>query len=90
MEDELKLMDQARADMKAYDAAKARLIAAIETKRKTGSVRTWKKLGAALDVGWSNWPEANRFRSGCARQTWRASLHREPRVRLIIDNPLMP
>ena len=28
------------------------LIAAIETKRKTGSVDTWKKLGAALDVGW--------------------------------------
>src|ERR1700677_2120541 len=28
------------------------LIAAIETKRKTGSVSTWKKLGAALDVGW--------------------------------------
>jgi DNA-binding XRE family transcriptional regulator len=28
------------------------LIAAIETKRKTGSVATWKKLGAALDVGW--------------------------------------
>jgi len=28
------------------------LIAAIETKRKTGSVNTWKKLGAALGVGW--------------------------------------
>jgi hypothetical protein len=28
------------------------LIAAIETKRKVGSVGTWKKLGAALDVGW--------------------------------------
>jgi mRNA interferase RelE/StbE len=28
------------------------LIAAIETKRKTGSVATWKKLGAALDIGW--------------------------------------
>lgn len=28
------------------------LIAAIETNRKTGSVGTWKKLGAALDVGW--------------------------------------
>jgi len=28
------------------------LIAAIETKRKTGSVGTWKKLGAVLDVGW--------------------------------------
>jgi DNA-binding XRE family transcriptional regulator len=28
------------------------LIAAIETKRKTGSVSTWKKLGTALDVGW--------------------------------------
>src|ERR1700720_1799510 len=27
------------------------LIAAIETKRKAGSVSTWKKLGAALDVG---------------------------------------
>ena len=26
------------------------LIAAIETKRKTGSVATWKKLGAALDI----------------------------------------
>jgi len=28
------------------------LIAAIETKRKAGSVNTWKKLGAALGVGW--------------------------------------
>jgi DNA-binding XRE family transcriptional regulator len=28
------------------------LVAAIETKRKTGSVSTLKKLGAALDVGW--------------------------------------
>jgi DNA-binding XRE family transcriptional regulator len=28
------------------------LIAAIETKRKAGSVSTWKKLGAALGVGW--------------------------------------
>jgi hypothetical protein len=28
------------------------LIAAIETKRKAGSLRTWKKLGAALGVGW--------------------------------------
>jgi DNA-binding XRE family transcriptional regulator len=28
------------------------LIAAIETKRKAGSVATWKKLGAALNVGW--------------------------------------
>ncbi|MGA7558745.1 MAG: helix-turn-helix transcriptional regulator [Terriglobales bacterium] len=28
------------------------LIAAIETKRKAGSVTTWKKLGAALDVSW--------------------------------------
>src|SRR5271156_3523890 len=28
------------------------LIAAIETKRKAGSVSTWKKLGADLDVGW--------------------------------------
>jgi mRNA interferase RelE/StbE len=28
------------------------LIAAIETRRKTGSVSTWKKLGAALGVGW--------------------------------------
>ena len=28
------------------------LIAAIETKRKTGSVNTWKRLGAALDVSW--------------------------------------
>lgn len=28
------------------------LIAAIETKRRTGSVNTWKKLGAALNVGW--------------------------------------
>jgi len=28
------------------------LIAAIETKRKGGSVSTWKKLGAALDVSW--------------------------------------
>jgi len=88
-----KLMADAEmlADVKAYDAAKARLedgsdelipleipalrigrehrnltqerlakkakisralIAAIETKRKTGSVATWKKLGAALDIGW--------------------------------------
>src|SRR5208283_5017556 len=28
------------------------LIAAIETGRKSGSVRTWKRLGAALGVGW--------------------------------------
>ena len=28
------------------------LIAAIETKRKAGSVLTWKKLGPALDVSW--------------------------------------
>ncbi len=28
------------------------LIAAIETKRKVGSVSTWKRLGAALDVSW--------------------------------------
>ncbi len=28
------------------------LVAAIETKRKAGSVSTWKKLSAALDVGW--------------------------------------
>jgi DNA-binding XRE family transcriptional regulator len=28
------------------------LIAAIETRRKAGSVITWKKLGAALDVSW--------------------------------------
>ena len=28
------------------------LIAAIETRRKKGSVSTWKKLGAALNVGW--------------------------------------
>lgn len=28
------------------------LIAAIETKRKAGSVSTWKKLGAALGVNW--------------------------------------
>ncbi|MGD0792539.1 MAG: helix-turn-helix transcriptional regulator [Terriglobales bacterium] len=28
------------------------LIAAIETNRKSGSVTTWKKLGAALDVSW--------------------------------------
>jgi DNA-binding XRE family transcriptional regulator len=28
------------------------LIAAIETKRKTGSVSTWKKLGAVLGVSW--------------------------------------
>ena len=28
------------------------LIAAIETNRKAGSVGTWKKLGAALDVSW--------------------------------------
>src|SRR5271170_5669699 len=28
------------------------LIAAIETHRKVGSVSTWKKLGAALDVSW--------------------------------------
>ena len=29
-----------------------RAIAAIETKRKTGSVSTWKKLGSALDASW--------------------------------------
>ena len=28
------------------------LIAAIETKRKTGSLRTWKKLGTTLNVAW--------------------------------------
>jgi DNA-binding XRE family transcriptional regulator len=28
------------------------LISAIETNRKFGSVSTWKKLGAALDVSW--------------------------------------
>ncbi|MFZ0478480.1 MAG: helix-turn-helix transcriptional regulator [Terriglobales bacterium] len=28
------------------------LIAAIETNRKSGSVSTWKKLGAALNVSW--------------------------------------
>jgi Helix-turn-helix len=28
------------------------LIAALETKRKAGSVSTWKKLAAALDVSW--------------------------------------
>ncbi|HUO25469.1 MAG TPA: helix-turn-helix transcriptional regulator [Candidatus Aquilonibacter sp.] len=28
------------------------LVAAIETKRKAGSVSTWKKLGAALNVSW--------------------------------------
>jgi len=28
------------------------LVAAIETKRKSGSVSTWKRLGAALDVNW--------------------------------------
>jgi DNA-binding XRE family transcriptional regulator len=28
------------------------LIAAIETKRKAGSVSSWKKLGAALNVSW--------------------------------------
>ncbi len=28
------------------------LIAAIETKRKAGSVSTWKKLGASLNVSW--------------------------------------
>ncbi len=28
------------------------LIAAIETSRKSGSVTTWKKLGAALNVSW--------------------------------------
>lgn len=32
------------------------LIAAIETKRKSGSVNTWKKLGAALDVSWDQLP----------------------------------
>jgi DNA-binding XRE family transcriptional regulator len=30
------------------------LIAAIETNRKAGSVSTWKKLGAALDVSWEH------------------------------------
>jgi mRNA interferase RelE/StbE len=28
------------------------LIAAIETNRKAGSISTWKKLGATLDVSW--------------------------------------
>jgi DNA-binding XRE family transcriptional regulator len=28
------------------------LVAAIETKRKAGSVNTWKKLGAVLGVSW--------------------------------------
>lgn len=28
------------------------LIAAIETNRKSSSVTTWKKLGAALNVSW--------------------------------------
>jgi mRNA interferase RelE/StbE len=28
------------------------LIAAIETRRKAGSVATWKRLGAALEVSW--------------------------------------
>ena len=28
------------------------LIAAIETHRRGGSVNTWKRLGAALDVSW--------------------------------------
>jgi len=28
------------------------LIAAIETRRKAGSVTTWKKLGGALNVSW--------------------------------------
>jgi transcriptional regulator with XRE-family HTH domain len=28
------------------------LIAAIETRRKAGSVGTWKRLAAALDVSW--------------------------------------
>ncbi len=28
------------------------LVAAIETKRKTGSINTWKRLSAALDVSW--------------------------------------
>src|SRR5271169_1368777 len=28
------------------------LVAAIETQRKTGSVGTWKRLGAALNVSW--------------------------------------
>ena len=28
------------------------LIAAIETNRKSGSVSTWKRLGAVLGVGW--------------------------------------
>lgn len=28
------------------------LIAAIETRRKTGSVATWKKIGTVLGVGW--------------------------------------
>jgi mRNA interferase RelE/StbE len=30
------------------------LIAAIETRRKAGSVSTWKMLGAALDVSWEH------------------------------------
>ena len=32
------------------------LIAAIETRRKTGSVSTWKKLGSALKLDWDQLP----------------------------------
>ena len=32
------------------------LIAAIETNRRSGSVSTWKKLGAALNVSWEQLP----------------------------------
>ena len=32
------------------------LIAAIETRRKAGSVSPWKKLGAALNVCWEQLP----------------------------------
>lgn len=33
------------------------MIAAIETRRKTGSVRTWQKLGFALAVSWEQLTE---------------------------------
>lgn len=41
-----------QAELAKMSKVSRALIAAIETKRKTGSVSTSKKLGAALDVSW--------------------------------------
>jgi DNA-binding XRE family transcriptional regulator len=55
-ENTLRIWREHRKFTQEHLAKKARvsraMIAAIETDRKTGSVSTWKKLGAALDVSW--------------------------------------